>query len=68
MPDGITKSITLDEARRGYVDLNINKPYIHAIQLEVEWATGISLGADTYLPSIAIITHENTSTKSPDNG
>jgi len=65
---GMTKTITKDEARRGYVDLNINKPYIHAIQLEVEWATGISLGADTYLPSIAIITHENTSTKSPDNG
>ena len=64
---GMTKSISKDEAKRGYVDFSINKPYIHAIQIEVEWATSEPLGADMYLPSIAVISHDETTTSSPDN-
>lgn len=65
---GITKTITKDEAKRGYVDFHLNKPYTHAIQIEVEWGTSEALGSDTYLPSVAIITHDPTKTQSPDNG
>ena len=68
MPTGMTKSISMNEAKRGYVDLKINKQYINAIQIEVEWSTAINLGGDTYLPSMAVITHEATTTKTPDNG
>jgi hypothetical protein len=67
MPNGITKSITKKEASRGYVDFNINKPYIHAVQIEVEWASGTPLGDDMYLPTIAIINTEDIDNASPDN-
>jgi len=68
MPNGMTKTVTLDEAKRGYVDFHINKQYVHAIQLEVEWATGTTIGDDMYMPSYAVISYEDTTTKSPDNG
>lgn len=68
IPNGMTKTITKSEAKRGYVDFQINKPYVHAIQIEVEWATGVPLGEDTYLPSVAVISTDETTTKSPDNG
>lgn len=64
---GMTKSISKDEAKRGYVDFAINKPYIHAIQIEVEWATSEPIGEDMYLPSVAIISHDTTETSSPDS-
>ena len=66
MPNGMTKSITLDEAKRGYVDFNINKPYVHAVQLEIEWATGTPIGDDMYMPSVALISTEDTTVATPD--
>lgn len=65
---GMTKTITKAEAKRGYVDFKINKPYINAIQLKVEWDTSITLDSDVYLPSVAIITSDEAKTQSPDNG
>ena len=65
---GMTKTVTKDEAKRGYVDFKINKPYVHSVQLEVEWSTSITLDGDIYLPSVAVITHDETKTQSPDNG
>lgn len=67
LPTGMTKSITKDEAKRGYVDFKINSHNIHAIQLEVEWNTSISYGTDLYLPSFAVLDHEITETRTPDN-
>lgn len=67
-PSGMTKTITRDEAKRGYVDFKINEPYIHAIQVEIEWATGESIGDNTYMPSVAIITYDETTHQTPDNG
>lgn len=67
-PSGMTKTITKDEARRGYVDFRINEPYVHAIQIEIEWATGELTNGDVYLPSVAIITYDETTQQSPDNG
>lgn len=68
MPNGMTKTITKDEAKRGYVDFSINKPFVHAVQIEIEWATSEPIGADMYLPSVAVINHDLTTTQSPDNG
>jgi hypothetical protein len=67
-PNGITKTITKNEAKRGYVDFKINNQNIHAIQIEIEWETSINLGDDTYLPSVAIVSYDTTATQSPDNG
>jgi hypothetical protein len=65
---GITKSISLKEAKRGYVDFSINQPYIQAIQFEIEWATGTPIGDDMYMPSVAVISTDEVPAKSPDNG
>ena len=67
MPNGMTKSVTLKEAKRGYIDFNISKSYVHAIQLEIEWATGTPIGDDMYMPSVAIISTEETDVKTPDS-
>jgi len=64
---GVTKTITLKEASRGYVDLKLNKPYIHAVQLEIEWNNSTTLGVDTYYPSTAVISYEPTKSQSPDS-
>jgi hypothetical protein len=64
---GMTKSITKDEARRGYVNFKLNKPYIHAVQIEIEWATGTSIGSDMYLPSTAVLTYDDDQAESPDS-
>lgn len=67
-PTGITKTITRNEAKRGYVDFRINKQNIHAVQIEVEWNTSEPLSGDTYLPSVAVISYDTTTTQSPDHG
>lgn len=66
-PSGITKSISKNEARRGYVDFKINSQYIHAVQVEIEWNSTTTLDTDAYHPSVAIITYEPTDKRSPDN-
>ena len=67
IPTGMTKSITKDEAKRGYVDFKINSSNIQAIQVEIEWSTSVTLGADTYLPSFAVVNYDETKSKSPDS-
>lgn len=65
MPSGMTKSITKKDAKRGYVDFNISKQYVHAVQIEIEWATTTNIGEDMYLPSVAIISTEEAGVKTP---
>jgi hypothetical protein len=67
-PDGMTKTITKDDAHRGYVDFNIGKAYVNAIQLKVEWDTSITLDGDIYLPSAAVVLYTPTLMTTPDNG
>lgn len=65
---GITKTITLADASRGYVRHEINKHYINAVQVEIEWSTSATLGADTFYPYYAIIDYEPTNTMTKDKG
>tara|TARA_R100001086_G_C11848217_1_gene261028 strand:- start:16223 stop:18580 length:2358 start_codon:yes stop_codon:yes gene_type:complete len=64
-PNGMTKSITLDQAKRGYVDFKVDKQYVHAVQLEFEWATGTDIGDDMYIPSAGIILTDEDTIKTP---
>lgn len=64
---GMTKTITLKEASRGYVDLKVNKRYIHAVQIEIEWVPTEVLTENIYMPSLAVLTYDQTTTQSPDN-
>ena len=57
-----TYSVTRDNMSRGYIDIPINKQYINAIQLEIEYATNITLGTYTFAPSMAIVVYTPTST------
>lgn len=67
MPYGLTKTITAKDAAKGYIEIKIDKPNIHAVQVEVEWATDVALSYNPYTPSVAIITYDETKTSSPDN-
>lgn len=66
-PSGMTKSITKNEAKRGYVDLKINSQNVHSIQVEIEWNSSLPFNDDTYHPSVALIEYQPTSKRSPDN-
>lgn len=58
-----TKSITRNEITRGYIDIELNKPYVNSIQIEVEFATSTPTGSFDFAPSFAILHFEPTSTK-----
>lgn len=64
----ITKTITDTEASRGYVTFDLNKPYVNAIQIEIEWQVAAAIGVNDFYPSVAIVDYEPTTTQSPDNG
>lgn len=58
-----TKTVTKDEASRGYVAWELNKPYVNAIQVEVEWSTSNTMGADDFAPYVAILDYDPTITR-----
>lgn len=62
----MTKNITMDQASRGYVMHEINKSYVNTVQMEIEWATGTTMGADSFSPYLAIINYETTTTRKGD--
>jgi len=60
----VTKTITLDQASRGYVRHEINKPYVNAIQMEIEFNNSQTMGRGAdFRPSVAIVNYEDTPTK-----
>ncbi len=60
----ITKSVTKDQASRGYVRHDLNKPYINSVQISVDFSTSNTLSSTAdFRPSIAIIDYEQTTTK-----
>ena len=64
----ITKSITLEDASRGYINHELNKPYVNAIQVEVEFNTTQTLGADDFRPYSVIVDYATTNTTTKDKG
>lgn len=64
----ITKSITLSDAKKGYDRHEINMPYINAVQIEIEFNTTQTLGADDFHPYTAVVHYEPTNTASKDGG
>ena len=55
-------AITRDDMSRGYIDIPINKQYVNAIQLEVEYNTVNTLYTYTFAPSMAVVDYTPTST------
>ena len=58
-----SKSITYDDISKGYIDIDINKPFINSVQLEIEYNTNQSIGISNFTPSFGIMEYEPTNTK-----
>lgn len=58
-----SKTITRDENARGYKSIEISKPYINSIQLEIEYPTNVTIGLEDFAPSIAIVDYTSTRTR-----
>lgn len=48
-------AVTQNMAKRGYVSVELNKPFVNTIQMEVEWATSAQLGVDDFCPTLGVI-------------
>lgn len=57
-----TVQVTRDMAARGYVSIEINKPYVNAFQIEIEWSTSQALGTNDFTPSFAVLEYDDAST------
>jgi len=58
-----SKIITRDDISKGYIRLEVDKPYINTIQLEIEFNSTITIGENDFAPSIAIVDYTPTTTK-----
>jgi hypothetical protein len=63
---GMTKTITRTDVAKGYFNIQVNKPYVSAIQMEIEYPTGVAF-SDTYdfHPIYAECIYEPTTTLQP---
>jgi len=57
-----SKAITGAESARGYYRIDVDKPYINAVQLEIEFAE-VAISNNNFAPSYAIIDYTPTKTK-----
>lgn len=57
-----SKTITRAESALGYKRFEVNKQYVNAVQLEIEFPGGTSVGTTDFAPSYAIIYYEPTNT------
>lgn len=59
----ITKTITTADISKGYFHVELNKPFVNAIQLEFEYNTTTTLSSlDDFMPNFAILNYEPTNT------
>jgi hypothetical protein len=54
------KNITRDEASKGYIDFPINKPFVTAVQFEIEFETSQVAGSNDFMPYMATIDYDAT--------
>lgn len=57
-----SKNITRDDISRGYISIEINKPFVNSIQLEVEHSVGTNIGVADFAPAYAELIYDTTST------
>lgn len=58
-----SKVVTRDDIAKGYIRIDIDKPYINSIQIETEFPTAVAIGTTDYSPSIAVVDYTPTGTK-----
>lgn len=57
-----TKNITKADMNKGYFEIPVNKQNINFVQVEIEWPTDETLGADTFRPSFAVVDYDPVET------
>ena len=58
-----SKAITRDQASRGYITIDVDKPYINSIQIETEFPSDTLVGTSDFAPSFAVVDYEVTKTR-----
>lgn len=58
----MTKTVTRTDISKGYLSFELNKPFVNAFQMEIEWDTTQTLGSNDFAPSVAILEFEPTNT------
>lgn len=58
-----TKTITRDQAARGYITIDVDKQFINSIQLEIEFKNDVFPGTSDYAPSFAVVDYTPTETR-----
>lgn len=61
-----TKTVTRGDIAKGYLSYELNKPYVTAFQLEIEWSASQTLGANDFCPSTAVVEYQPTRTRKGD--
>ena len=57
-----SKTITRADISKGYISIEINKPFVNSIQLEVEHIPGTNIGVADFAPAYAELVYDTTST------
>ena len=62
-----SKSVTRGDIAKGYLSIEVNKPFINSVQLELEYPTDVGVGMGTVPsalmnPSFAVVEFEDTKT------
>ena len=65
---GMTKTVTKADVKKGYIECHINKPYVNAIQFEIEYNESMPLSVDDFCPSMALITYTPSQTSTTSIG
>lgn len=63
-----TTTVTKADIAKGYLQIHYNRPNVNAFQIEIEWDTSKIIGADDFLPYLAILDYEPTNTHSTTDG
>lgn len=58
----ITKTVNYNDLAKGYLSIELNKPYINSIQMEIEHDVAISFGTADFCPSYCEVIYEPTNT------
>lgn len=61
---GITKTVTKADVKKGYITVHLDKPYVNALQVELEYNPSMAMSVDDFCPSTGILDYEPTATSS----
>lgn len=58
----MTKVVTRNDTIKGFLSYEINKSYVNAFQIEVEYPTSQTLGTNDFLPAFGVLDYTATNT------